>query len=328
MKLPMPGLRSIGLASLIGITSLAVGATTSYFLVPIYLLAMGWLLVGWPLNAGHSLKTRLIERPNSKAEEPSEPVTVLEPVQIPENTVSDKDPASKSRSKSRARGSRSRSKPKVEAPQPRLAATWVQVAPGKFVRVELPETESIKADVESTLERNSVGEQPLDPLSPHPEPVLPDDSPPIPVLETESFVPLDSISPWSPVDSVGGFANPDHEESHPFPPGSLQEDPTKETSWLEPSALLEDSQHEIVEQPTEWSDQAGTLEVEPPVPDLVGDQDSLALASDAISPKRLKARYVDAGVLRSARISIVTRPASRRSAGRIGSSPRVILTRA
>lgn len=117
------------------ITSLAVGATTSPWLVPPYLAAMAWLLVAPPAR-----------RASDRALNPTV-VVAAPPVADPGGlvsedsaTIAEATPGLAEKPKAgRGRGRKPKAKVKPEAPVvEKTAATWVQVAPGKFVRVELP----------------------------------------------------------------------------------------------------------------------------------------------------------------------------------------------
>lgn len=133
--LPAPTARTAALAVLIALTSMAVGATTSPWLVPPYLVAMGWLLLAPSANRPETsevLATAPAERLSTSSEPISDPVeTPVEPAEIP---VIDESPKPRKK-RSRAKG---KTKAKIVAQVERSEATWVQVAPGKFVRVEVP----------------------------------------------------------------------------------------------------------------------------------------------------------------------------------------------
>ncbi len=315
MKLPMADLRSIGLASLIGITSLAVGATTSYLLVPLYLLAMGWLLLGWPGNTG-------LPRGRSTTEEPSPSpmaavVTQVTPEVPSETTIPPVEESPKARSRGRTRGTRAKAKAKIELPPPpKVVATWVQVAPGKFVRVEMPESPSDESGGEPTppeiVEGQDISDVDAETPCVEPVPSSPSDPLPLgPIVKTAS-----KESAWLPALELT--------TEGPYDPSEFDEPSRLPCEEPDRAMSLEDGQGSLN---SEFAPRIEPLLSDtPPIPPQDGI-DSLAVSSQASTPRRLKARYVASGVLRSARVSISTRPASRRSGGRIGSSPRVVSKR-
>lgn len=118
------------ITGLVGLTSLAVGATTSPWLVPPYLAAMAWLLVSPPPR--RATAGAAIDSPSPRAElEPLPPQEAAAADEIPPGAV----PKPKT---GRGRGRKPRAKAKPEVLVEKTAATWVQVAPGKFLRVEMP----------------------------------------------------------------------------------------------------------------------------------------------------------------------------------------------
>lgn len=120
------------LAVLIALTSLAVGATTSPWLVPPYLAAMAWLL----LTPGSQTPAVAPSSPAGRAgEADDEPTTESEPVAVPEAEPTTAEAPAKPKKKARSKA-KPKAPPVPEAPP--MMATWVQVAPGKFVRVEVP----------------------------------------------------------------------------------------------------------------------------------------------------------------------------------------------
>ena len=133
---PGKALRLGMLSGLVGLTSLAVGATTSPWLVPPYLAAMAWLLIG-------PAPRRSPEAGAAPGRE-SIPAPVGQPEPIAAGDAPSADPAAlgeggKPKAKSgRGRGRKPKAKTKPEVPAGTTAATWVQVAPGKFIRVERP----------------------------------------------------------------------------------------------------------------------------------------------------------------------------------------------
>lgn len=144
--------RRLALASLILLTSVAVGAAVSWWLVPGYLGLMAWLLAGPRAESPEpsSTRFRLAEVP-AALPEPAEPREVAEaalpiaPAEMPE-------PAKKPKRRKRA------AKSALPADE---TATWVRVGPGKFVRVD----GSMNADESGSLGSAEVPEGAADEVS-------------------------------------------------------------------------------------------------------------------------------------------------------------------
>lgn len=117
-----------GLFLLIIAASLALGWQGSWWLVPGYWLVMSWLLLGGesrtvlstPVDNG-SLETETPGCDGAPTASPGEP--------LPDVDTAASRKAGPNRARRRAR--------KPRAGEPVATATWVQVAPGKFVRVEV-----------------------------------------------------------------------------------------------------------------------------------------------------------------------------------------------
>jgi hypothetical protein len=127
-----PPARSVALAALVGLTSLAVGRAFSWWLVPVYLVLMSWLLAP-PRTDGHS--TRETDA------WPSEGPATDEPDPGPEAEVPPAPAATEAPAPSRKRTRKPRSKPKSKSrplPDPPEEAVWIRVGPGQFVRAEAP----------------------------------------------------------------------------------------------------------------------------------------------------------------------------------------------
>lgn len=278
-----PRLRMIGLALLVAATGFAVGATTSFWLVPVYLLVMGWLLVGFPSAKASSLPAAA---PANDFAAPADTPDVSSPSE--EVSAPAAEPPAKRAAKPRARGTRApRTKPKPEPEAPRLMATWVQVAPGKFVRVEVPQT------LESSKPDSAISE-----------------------LE----VALAHIVPEVSPDEA---SNGDTSESREDPDRAVEpvfaEAPVADAS----SESLDSSCHAHDQT---FSTSVVTEEIaNPPVPEA--EAMHMSIVEPRPSRIVAKIRGNAFGVLRSSRMKGDPRAMVRRPAGRIGAIPRVMLHR-
>jgi hypothetical protein len=131
-RLPERGRRA-ALAALILLTSAAVGSAVSWWLVPGYLVLMGWLLGGPRPETAPSPDLEGFAphvagdceiQPSTRAEAPGEPES---PTPAATN-----DPTGATRRKRRRKA-----KARIPAAVGETA-TWVRVGPGKFIRVEGP----------------------------------------------------------------------------------------------------------------------------------------------------------------------------------------------
>jgi hypothetical protein len=127
------GLFRVALAALVAITTVVLGWAGSVWLVPPYLLLIGWLLV----PSRHQQRTLDATTAETAITELVE--------QLPDSVQAEHVPTgdsleSLSSKTAKTRTRRSRARPKVKLPQDldTPAATWVQVGPGKFIRVEGP----------------------------------------------------------------------------------------------------------------------------------------------------------------------------------------------
>jgi hypothetical protein len=139
------------ISGLVGLTSLAVGATTSPWLVPLYLAAMAWLLVA------PSSERTVDDTAKCEGGQVASPLVDPEPSPPGEAGFSGAAPSGEvAKPKSaRSRGRKPKAKPKPEAPVEKTAATWVQVAPGKFVRVEIPVEATLAEEIDTALPTDS-----------------------------------------------------------------------------------------------------------------------------------------------------------------------------
>lgn len=190
------------LGLLLGVTATALGVLVSWWLVLPYLLIMVWLL----LPAGQvAAWTRALATPQngaSVAAAPREPVAAPAPaepapswdVSPPTAAVATETVVAKPR---RRRASR-RSRVPVEVAEP-VAATWVQVGPGRFVRVEVSEPPAS----ESSETSEAVASEPVSsPEGLSNESPAPDET--SPEMVTDAIADLDSEP-----------AGPDAEEAAP-----------------------------------------------------------------------------------------------------------------
>lgn len=107
---------------LIVATSVAAGLTLSWWVVPPYWALMTWLL--WPGREG---RARLPERPVDSCD--------FQDLEVSADLTTN-SPTIESTPAPKARRGRARAKAVVTEVAPPLDVSWVQVAPGKFVRVE------------------------------------------------------------------------------------------------------------------------------------------------------------------------------------------------
>lgn len=120
-------LSRIGLIALIGGTSAAMGWSIGWWLVPFYWLAMYGLIIG---AVGGAAGPREAPPPVLPVQDPESPPA-------PAGASVEAAPALFTTESAAPKRKRTR-KPKARAPEVVLEAepTWIQVAPGKFVRVE------------------------------------------------------------------------------------------------------------------------------------------------------------------------------------------------
>jgi hypothetical protein len=159
-RLPERGRRA-ALGVLILLTSAAVGSAVSWWLVPVYLGLMGWLLTGAREVPPAGRESAVPELP-----EPPSPVAEAQPA-IPAREEA--PPSAESKGK-RKQGSRKRSrKPKAIADLP-VTAQWVRVGPGRFVRAEGPPALDAEAPPEIDTEGLPAEATEDPPACPDPDP--------------------------------------------------------------------------------------------------------------------------------------------------------------
>lgn len=323
--------KMIGLLVMVVVTGLALGSTTSYWLVPLYLVLMGWLLLGSPAQP-------MVHKVPSPHENLSPLVEVAAEVapnlEVPAETHEAEAPAKKPR-KTRSRGSRPRKTAKVEAVAPRAMATWVEVAPGSFMRVEIP------------VEPEDPQHATLDEIPPQPEDVVGED---VPAIASEPSEPeAETSEPEDVADRStleDAFVEPEPLGDLPFIPeaplvveseyvDSEEETTTNSTepegcdgnvssSFSEariearlPELAAPDREHSLVEPPTK-----------PDAPAAPRDPAETTISSCEMSRHVPRIRFHTSGVMRSSRPRKNARPLVRRPSGRIGAVPRVVLHRA
>ncbi len=150
--------RRCGLALLIAATSLVLGWQASWWLVPIYLSIMAWLLAGGESNPGVDPR---VEPSENQAETLGAVVA---------NAASEMAAPTPRKSRAGTTTPRRRRPRKIKpAAEPAFSttSTWVQVAPGKFVRVEAAETAA-----DGPSESPDLAETPADPASEDARPVV------------------------------------------------------------------------------------------------------------------------------------------------------------
>lgn len=271
--------RSVILIALIGLTSLAVGATTSIWFVPPYLAAMGWLLLA---------PARPVEGTRTPAQSAHEETPVADAVEEPMLEVP-AEPAPKPK-KGRGRG-KSKAKAKESPVVPPMIATWVQVAPGKFVRVEVPAPVETADDMPSEPEPTPIVVEVVEAIPDEPAPVIADGE--------ESIQASDEVEDRAEVVSEERVPDPATEE--------YEEE--QGTEWAGPIH----ADYIVVE-----SD-----EIEDHVPETPPEESRLVATGEPLRSGVSRSIHG-----RSIRVRRDPRPKPRRGNGRIGASPRVVLHRA
>jgi hypothetical protein len=229
------------LALLMAGTSWAIAECASIWLVPPYLLLMAWLL--FPSTSRASGSADQLEQGTSDSPQPSQAVEASDRSEALRDdpasagsVVDGLEPAGTS-SPTKPRRGKGRSKkakpPVVELPE----ATWIQVAPGKFVRVEVSEASN--------------------PAGPHGSPSGPveSDAPP-PLSDREESDERQNDEPTRLVESgssplaeesveagsAGSFEGPSAVDGNaPQAEGSIE---ATDSGWLEPSTAASDDQAE------------------------------------------------------------------------------------
>ncbi len=297
-----PSARTQALVGLVILTSVAVGATTSAWLVPPYLLAMGWLLHAPDASQDRSrAETRESASPNPPRREPP-------PDTDPPSTVSPEIPTPEPATPKPKRR-RPRNVAKAEPPPPavRVEATWVQVVPGKFVRVERPVTES-EAQPQTDTPEVAVGSDFSDLGDPS-------DAGPAAAPDRVASDPISEPTP-SPIDAPEAMEQRESsEDSTSGPASSLKEggladaedEASRHREWLDVVLGSE-------------GDDSEASDRDRPIDDLATPATSVA--SHDRAPRRTS--HAPANWFRIRRDP---RPISRRGTGRVGPRPRVSLGR-
>jgi hypothetical protein len=184
------GLSTLGLALLTAGTSWAIAASASIWLVPPYLILMAWLLypsTGRPSGVleeadesqSDPLRTARTDEASDRSDVSRQGLASagsFEEGSVPETSVS---PAKARRAKGRPR----KVKP---APIEPTEATWLQVAPGQFVRVEAAGSPDPVGPHGSPVGLVEVGETPQSSDSNRDESESPESSQPIGDVESGS----------------------------------------------------------------------------------------------------------------------------------------------
>ncbi len=276
--------RSAVLAILIGLTSLAVGATTSPWLVPPYLGAMGWLLLvpaRRPLDGEPSTTENATQQHVTSVSFPTAP----EPAE-------DVSPAVEAAPKPKKPRRKAKAKAKDAPAALPTVATFVQVAPGKFVRVEVVVPLDVPPAEEptepTTPDADSVAEEPTQQATPDADPIVIDSEPVVSIEEA-------SVKTESPPTTA---------------------EPEPESSPLPPIWGVESRSLPILIEPDPIEDHGPD---EPPC-------ESRLVATGG--PARSGFGRPSHGRSIHFRLRRDPRPKARRGNGRVGASPRVVLHRA
>ncbi len=143
---------AVGLG-LIAATSVAIAVAASPWLVPPYLGLMAWLLAAPGKPAEPEAPDR--SNPPDCPTETAIPSAIEQAAEFEPEPSPELPPPPRKPRKSRGKG-RAKAIPAASAEKPQ--ATWVQVEPGKFVRVEIAPGSPVEADSESSESTNPVSE--------------------------------------------------------------------------------------------------------------------------------------------------------------------------
>lgn len=205
-------------------TALVAGWAVSWWIVPPYVALMAWLLMPADdrTRAGEPARTEPL---------PTEPNVAVEPtLATVESSAEDTDRPSTSTAipkPTRARKSRSRSKSRDRESSPiahePMTVNWVQVAPGKFLRVESPQapssqesvSETVRTEIEPETPWNDGAERPPDP--PPDDVGIAPDRDPEPDLNRDDGEPAGFDPPIRPDETVETTPAeaPDHDDPGP-----------------------------------------------------------------------------------------------------------------
>ena len=260
------GRSNVMLALLMAGTSWAIASCASIWLVPPYLILMAWLL--FP-SVGRASGTSAETEPG--ASDSAGPATVGGASDIPD-TLRD-GPASAgpseggsepgpSSSPLKARRSRGRAKKAKQPAIEPLEATWVQVAPGKFIRVEVSESTT--------------------PAGPHGSPGVPvevaAESPPVPIDRVEP----DERSLGEPSEAVeSGSSTASHVEETAGPAEDFEQPAAVDGNTPQAEELIEETGQSWLEPETEPLDDQAEAE---PVARIVEDEADPSPLSEAFEP--------------------------------------------
>jgi hypothetical protein len=259
------GLSMAMLALLMAGTSGAVASWVSPWLVPPYLILMAWLL--FPSTS------RSLGDLDDADRDPSNPLRPAQPGEDFDDLDNPADCSESDASSAPSKGRRGKGRVKKARPLPEpVEATWVQVAPGKFVRVEAAEAENpagphtplgvpVEVPVTSRPSEGDEGEA----LSQEPDPVAVDepangqDGDPTGEVESDSptahravdgaDVALEGVDEWG---ETGEGADPTEttvDETDFDDAGPFDDDPPHD---LDPSEYDADST-ETEAEPDDWS---------------------------------------------------------------------------
>ncbi len=164
-----------GLAGLVVATSFAV-ATVSWWLVPPYLLVMGFVLFAPGGTNDEEPQPSILVGPHTTIEPPDNGNEDLSPDETNEEESGSSNVTGNSTGSGKTRRGKSRGKRSAKTqPEVSSEATWIQVGPGKFVRVEgseasnnsLPQEEAA-TDPTTDLVDDPSGREVGEPIEPTP----------------------------------------------------------------------------------------------------------------------------------------------------------------
>ena len=298
-----PRLRTLALAGLILLTSVAVGATTSFWLVPPYLLAMGWLLLT-PSTSSNVARTPFESSAHSDPVVPAEvpldsaPEPPLVPAPVP---------------KPRKRKPRASAKVEPTVPIVRVEATWIQVAPGSFVRVEKP------------IDQSDESTRVVEAANPPSHEEAPNEDPAVNLGSAKTFLTIESGDEGEISGPIDSSPEMSREESSEMPAECVSVVPNEDSirGSLERSTPIVTSEcdRDVDDgfRREEWLEIDVVAAGPPPGEDFDHGRSTLSAASPPPRDQRSSRR--------STRVLRDRRPAQRRGNGRVGAKPRVSLSR-
>lgn len=215
------GWTGTGILALVLATAAVAGWAVSWWIVPPYVALMAWLLL--PAENRDRPESSSAAGPVPPA--PTIPVGSLPAVEPESVAEASTSPPTRP---ARARKPRTRSKPKDKEPPPvapePMLVNWVQVAPGKFVRVESPPASTIEGPAAPEDDEGRPPDPPPDdgidlgdePVGFDP-PMRPDE------VEPEGPIPNEAPDPDDP--GQGDYSEPDPDSGPGSPEGPQDEHP-------------------------------------------------------------------------------------------------------